>query len=85
MAGIALLLSAYFVRPAPFLLLDEVDAPLDDKNILKFGEMLDEISNLSQVAIITHNKTTMKFAKQLIGVTSRLEGISEVVPIDLSN
>ena len=85
LAGIALLLSAYFVRPAPFLLLDEVDAPLDDKNILKFGEMLDEISNLSQVAIITHNKTTMKFAKQLIGVTSRLEGISEVVPIDLSN
>ena len=47
--------------------------------------MLDEISNLSQVAIITHNKTTMRFAKQLIGVTSRLEGISEVVPIDLSN
>ena len=67
----------------PFLLLDEVDAPLDDKNIIKFGAMLEEISELSQVAIITHNKATMKFAKQLIGVTSRLEGISEVVPIDL--
>tara|TARA_A100001035_G_C27739860_1_gene480986 strand:+ start:1 stop:1320 length:1320 start_codon:yes stop_codon:yes gene_type:complete len=83
LAGIALLLSAYFVKPAPFLLLDEVDAPLDDKNIIKFGAMLEEISELSQVAIITHNKATMKFAKQLIGVTSRLEGISEVVPIDL--
>ena len=83
LAGIALLLSAYYVRPAPFLLLDEVDAPLDDKNITKFGEMLEEISKLSQVAIITHNKRTMKFVNKLIGVTSRVEGISEVVPVEL--
>ena len=85
LAGIALLLSAYYVRPAPFLLLDEVDAPLDDKNISKFGEMLNEISTLSQVAIITHNKNTMKFANKLIGITSRLEGITEIVPVDLPN
>jgi chromosome segregation protein len=85
LAGIALLLSAYFVKPAPFLLLDEVDAPLDDKNISKFGEMLKEISKKSQVAIITHNKKTMKFTNRLIGITSKLEGLSEVVPIDLQN
>ncbi|MBT6795852.1 chromosome segregation protein SMC [bacterium] len=84
LAGIALLLSAYFVKPAPFLLLDEVDAPLDDKNISKFGEMLKEISKKSQVAIITHNKKTMKFSNKLIGITSKLEGLSEVIPVDLS-
>ncbi|MBT3795887.1 chromosome segregation protein SMC [bacterium] len=84
LAGIALLLSAYFVKPAPFLLLDEVDAPLDDKNISKFGEMLKEISKKSQVAIITHNKRTMKFSNKLIGITSKLEGLSEVIPVDLS-
>jgi chromosome segregation protein len=83
LAGIALLLSAYFVKPAPFLLLDEVDAPLDDKNISKFGEMLEEISKESQIAIITHNKGTMRYGSKLIGVTSKLEGISEVVPVDL--
>ena len=84
LAGIALLLSAYFVKPAPFLLLDEVDAPLDDKNIDKFGHMLKEISKKSQVAIITHNKKTMKFSNKLIGITSKLEGLSEVIPVDLS-
>lgn len=84
LAGIALLLSAYFVKPAPFLLLDEVDAPLDDKNIDKFGIMLKEISKKSQVAIITHNKKTMKFSNKLIGITSKLEGLSEVIPVDLS-
>ena len=84
LAGIALLLSAYFVKPAPFLLLDEVDAPLDDKNIDKFGLMLKEISAKSQVAIITHNKKTMKFSNKLIGITSKLEGLSEVIPVDLS-
>ena len=84
LAGIALLLSAYFVKPAPFLLLDEVDAPLDDKNITKFGLMLKEISKKSQVAIITHNKKTMKFSNKLIGITSKLEGLSEVIPVDLS-
>ncbi|MEC9382198.1 MAG: AAA family ATPase [Thermodesulfobacteriota bacterium] len=84
LAGIALLLSAYFVKPAPFLLLDEVDAPLDDRNISKFGEILQEISQKSQIAIITHNKGTMKYCKKLIGVTSKLEGISEIVPVELS-
>ena len=84
LAGIALLLSAYFVKPAPFLLLDEVDAPLDDRNISKFGEMLEEISVKSQIAIITHNKGTMKYCRKLIGVTSKLEGISEIVPVELS-
>ncbi len=84
LAGIALLLSAYYVKPAPFLLLDEVDAPLDDKNIDKFGHMLKEISKKSQVAIITHNKKTMKFSNKLIGITSKLEGLSEVIPVDLS-
>jgi len=68
----------------PFLLLDEVDAPLDDKNIDKFGLMLKEISAKSQVAIITHNKKTMKFSNKLIGITSKLEGLSEVIPVDLS-
>ena len=71
------------MKPAPFLLLDEVDAPLDDKNISKFGEMLEEISKESQIAIITHNKGTMRYGSKLIGVTSKLEGISEVVPVDL--
>jgi len=83
LAGIALLLSAYFVKPAPFLLLDEVDAPLDDKNISKFGKMLEEISHKSQIGIITHNKGTMKYGNKLIGVTSKLEGISEIVPFEL--
>ena len=53
------------------------------ENISKFGEMLEEISKESQIAIITHNKGTMRYGSKLIGVTSKLEGISEVVPVDL--
>lgn len=84
LSGIALVLSACLVRPAPFLLLDEIDAPLDDTNVLYFAGLLSEISARSQVLIVTHNKKTMQAGGTLIGVTSDVPGISRVVSVELN-
>lgn len=83
LSAIALVLSACLVRPAPFLLFDEIDANLDDVNTGQFAELLKEIAKESQVIIITHNKKTMQAADSLIGITSDRPGISKVVSVEL--
>jgi len=83
LSAIALVISACFVKPVPFLLLDEIDAPLDDASTSQFIELLKDIAKNSQVIIITHNKKTMQAVNALIGITSDKPGVSKVVSVEL--
>jgi chromosome segregation protein len=78
----ALLFAIYLIKPAPFCILDEVDAPLDDANVGKFTNMIREFSNNSQFIIVTHNKTTMSTVDVIYGVTMQEAGVSKLVPVD---
>lgn len=78
----ALLFSLYLLKPAPFCIFDEVDAPLDDTNIAKFNNIIEEFSKNSQFIIVTHNKQTMSSVDVLYGVTMIEQGVSRVVPVD---
>ncbi len=80
----ALLFAIYLLKPAPFCIFDEVDAPLDDSNIDKFTKIIKKFSDNSQFIIITHNKRTMASANILYGITMVEAGITQVVPVDLS-
>jgi len=71
-------------RPTPFLVLDEVDAALDDANVDLFAKIIKEIAANSQVILITHNKRTMEVAENLFGVTMQKQGISAVVSVSLN-
>jgi chromosome segregation protein len=77
----ALLFSLYLLKPAPFCIFDEVDAPLDDANIAKFNNIVKDFSKNSQFVIVTHNKKTMEAVDIMYGVTM-VKGISRVVPVD---
>ena len=83
LTAVALLFSIFELNPAPFCLLDEVDAPLDDNNVSKFCQIVKEMSSTVQFVVITHNKTTMELTKQLIGVTMSEPGVSRLVSVDL--
>ncbi|HVG13442.1 MAG TPA: hypothetical protein VM935_00725, partial [Chitinophagaceae bacterium] len=78
----ALLFAIYLIKPAPFCILDEVDAPLDDANVGKFTKMIREFSENSQFIIVTHNKTTMSTVDVIYGVTMQEAGVSKLVPVD---
>jgi chromosome segregation protein len=78
----ALLFSLYLLKPAPFCIFDEVDAPLDDANIGKFNKIINEFSKESQFIIVTHNKMTMSAVEAIYGVTMPEQGVSRVVPVD---
>jgi chromosome segregation protein len=78
----ALLFSIYLIKPAPFCILDEVDAPLDDANVGKFTKMIQEFSANSQFIIVTHNKQTMSTVDVIYGVTMQEPGVSKLVPVD---
>ncbi len=78
----ALLFSLYLLKPAPFCIFDEVDAPLDDANIGKFNKIISEFSKDSQFIIVTHNKMTMSAVEAIYGVTMAEQGVSRVVPVD---
>jgi chromosome segregation protein len=78
----ALLFAIYLIKPAPFCILDEVDAPLDDANVGKFTNMIREFSNNSQFIIVTHNKSTMSTVDVIYGVTMQEPGVSRLVPVD---
>ncbi len=78
----ALLFSIYLIKPAPFCILDEVDAPLDDVNVGKFTQMIQQFSENSQFIIITHNKMTMNAVDVIYGVTMQEPGVSKLVPVD---
>jgi len=83
LSAIALVMSACFVKPSPFLLFDEIDAPLDDVNTSEFIALLKEIAHNSQVLIITHNKKTMQAVDSLIGITGNKSSASKVVSVEL--
>jgi chromosome segregation protein len=83
LTAVALIFSIFLIKPTPFCLLDEVDAPLDDANIGRFNEMVREMSAVSQFIIITHNKATMLVADTLYGITMEEPGASKVVSVRL--
>ncbi|HIJ81611.1 MAG TPA: chromosome segregation protein SMC [Desulfuromonadales bacterium] len=83
LTAVALIFSIFLIKPTPFCLLDEVDAPLDDANIGRFNEMVREMSSISQFIIITHNKATMQVADTLYGITMEEPGASRVVSVRL--
>ncbi|AYD47574.1 MAG TPA: chromosome segregation protein SMC [Arachidicoccus soli] len=78
----ALLFAIYLIKPAPFCILDEVDAPLDDANVGKFTQMIQKFSQNSQFIIVTHNKQTMSAVDVIYGVTMQEAGVSKLVPVD---
>lgn len=78
----AFLFAIYLIKPAPFCILDEVDAPLDDANVGKFTNMIRQFSDNSQFIIVTHNKQTMAAVDVIYGVTMQEAGVSKLVPVD---
>ena len=83
LTAISLVFSLFQLNPAPFCLLDEVDAPLDDSNTVRFCELVRKMSSQTQFLFISHNKITMELAEQLIGVTMPESGVSRVVAVDI--
>ncbi|PHX74759.1 MAG: chromosome segregation protein SMC [Chitinophagaceae bacterium] len=81
----ALLFAIYLIKPAPFCILDEVDAPLDDANVFKFTNMIRQFSKESQFIMVTHNKTTMATVDVIYGVTMQEQGVSKLVSVDFRN
>jgi len=79
----ALLFSLYLLKPAPFCIFDEVDAPLDDTNIDKFNNIIRKFSNQSQFIVVSHNKRTIASTDIIYGVTMVEQGVSKVVAVDL--
>jgi len=84
LTAVALIFAIFLIKPSPFCLLDEVDAPLDEANIGRFNEMVKEMSALSQFIIITHNKRTMEMADTLYGVTMQEPGVSRLVSVRIN-
>ncbi len=83
MTAVAVIFSIFLVKPSPFCILDEVDAPLDDINVVRFNSLLAEMAKVSQVIIITHNKYTMRECDQLYGVTMEEKGVSKVISMNM--
>jgi chromosome segregation protein len=83
LTAVALVFAIFQLNPAPFCLLDEVDAPLDDANTERFAKLVQRMSQTTQFLFISHNKITMELAEQLIGVTMQEQGVSRVVAVDL--
>jgi chromosome segregation protein len=83
LTALSLVFSLFQLNPAPFCLLDEVDAPLDDNNTSRFCDLVRKMSKETQFLFITHNKITMEMARQLIGVTMQEQGVSRIVAVDI--
>ncbi len=83
LTAVALVFAIFELNPAPFCMLDEVDAPLDDANVGRFCDIVREMSDKVQFVFITHNKITMELARQLTGVTMQEPGVSRMVSVDL--
>ena len=83
LTAIALVFAIFELNPAPFCLLDEVDAPLDDANIGRFCELVEEMAKRVQLVLVTHNKITMEIAGQLVGITMNEPGVSRLVAVDV--
>jgi chromosome segregation protein len=83
LTAVALIFGIFLIKPTPFCLLDEVDAPLDEGNVGRYNEMVREMSKASQFILITHNKRTMEYADTLYGVTMQEPGVSKLVTVKL--
>ncbi|MGZ8155001.1 MAG: chromosome segregation protein SMC, partial [Burkholderiales bacterium] len=83
LTALSLVFSLFQLNPAPFCLLDEVDAPLDDNNTVRFCDLVRTMSENSQFLFISHNKITMEIANQLLGITMQEPGVSRVVAVDI--
>jgi len=81
----ALLFASFLIRPSPFCILDEVDAPLDENNVVRFGQFLRQMADCSQFVLITHNKRSMEIADSLFGVTMEEPGVSKLVSVRLQD
>ena len=84
LTAIAILFAILRLRPMPFCLLDEIEAPLDEANVVRFANYLKRYSHETQFIVITHKKTTMEFADALYGVTMEEKGVSKIVSVKLS-
>src|SRR5574342_668459 len=84
LAAVALIFAIFLVKPTPFCLLDEVDAPLDDANVGRYNELVREMARASQFILITHNKRTMEMVDTLYGVTMQEPGVSRLVSVRLA-
>ena len=84
LVAMALLFAIYLIKPSPFCLLDEVDAPLDEANVDRFNDLLREIRKVSQVLMITHNRRSMEIVDSLFGVTMENAGVSKMVAVNLN-
>lgn len=85
LVAVALIFAIFELNPAPFCMLDEVDAPLDDANVSRFCDIVREMSEKVQFVFITHNKVTMELARQLTGITMQEPGVSRLVSVDLDS
>ncbi|MDO9371783.1 MAG: hypothetical protein Q7U07_04240, partial [Gammaproteobacteria bacterium] len=83
LTALALVMAIFELNPAPFCILDEVDAPLDEANVGRFCQLISEMSERIQFIYITHNKASMEMAHQLTGVTMQEPGVSRLVVVDV--
>jgi chromosome segregation protein len=81
LTAVSLMFSIFLYKPSPFCIMDEIDAPLDDNNVLRFRNMLREFAKGTQFIIITHNKITMELADTIYGVTMQETGVSSLVSV----
>jgi len=85
LVALTLIFALYLIKPSPFCLLDEIDAPLDEANIDRFNKLLKKLGQSSQIILVTHNKRTMQMAQTLYGVTMEEPGVSKMVSVNLSD
>src|SRR5690606_24867283 len=85
LTAVSLIFSIFMLKPTPFSILDEVDAPLDEANVGRFADMVKEMSDTSQMIVITHNRRTMEAPQRLYGVTMQEPGVSKVVSVRLTD